>query len=246
MSRSLLPQPAHGGSTGLAWSASPITQLTGMDCLPWFLQQMKAEETSLCKRLLDYLDIHYYFQPDTSANDAAAEAIRLRMTQSLWNTSYVDESWIATSNYNSQSNYKTVWVIPSMQQLINQYYPGTKLSIGGWASTADGEITGGLVTADRLGIFGRYGVGSATVQAEMAENIEGIFGSRLVSRAARSLWSGSTRTLCQWPSLQLPTGKYFVRQFGGAPGNAKPTTFNCRDNPYTAIPTYTALFMKQV
>ena len=45
---------------------------------------MHAHDNSTGQRLLDYLDIHYYFQADTSANDAAAKALRLRMTRSLW------------------------------------------------------------------------------------------------------------------------------------------------------------------
>lgn len=49
-----------------------------------------------------------------------------------------------------------------MKQLIAQYYPGTKLSISEWSSNAEADITGGLLTADTLGIFGRYGVDSAT------------------------------------------------------------------------------------
>lgn len=55
-----------------------------IDFIPWFLAQMKKQHTTTGKRLLDFLDIHYYFQPDTSANDAAAKALRLRMTRSLW------------------------------------------------------------------------------------------------------------------------------------------------------------------
>jgi hypothetical protein len=55
-----------------------------------------------------------------------------------------------------------VWLIPRMQQLIQIYYPGTKLSISEWSSGADSDITGGLLTADVLGIYGRYGVDSAT------------------------------------------------------------------------------------
>ena len=34
--------------------------------------------------LIIFSDIHYYYAPDTSANDAAAKALRLRMTRSLW------------------------------------------------------------------------------------------------------------------------------------------------------------------
>ena len=55
-----------------------------IDFIPWFLGEMKKAETTAKKRLLDYLDIHYYFQADTSANDAAAKAVRLRATRSLW------------------------------------------------------------------------------------------------------------------------------------------------------------------
>lgn len=49
-----------------------------------------------------------------------------------------------------------------MKQLIADNFPGTKLSISEWSSTADTDITGGLVTADALGIFGVQGVDQAT------------------------------------------------------------------------------------
>lgn len=52
-----------------------------------------------------------------------------------------------------------------MRTLIQQIYPGTKLSISEWASGADGDVTGGLVTVDSLGIFGRYQVDAATYWA---------------------------------------------------------------------------------
>jgi ferritin len=55
-----------------------------MDFLPWFLMKMAAAEKTHGQRILDYLDIHYYYAADTSANDAAAKALRLRMTRSLW------------------------------------------------------------------------------------------------------------------------------------------------------------------
>lgn len=55
-----------------------------VDFLPWFLGEMKKAEKTAGRRLLDYLDIHYYFQADTSSNTDAAKAIRLRATRSLW------------------------------------------------------------------------------------------------------------------------------------------------------------------
>uniref|UniRef100_A0A0W0EXF2 Glycoside hydrolase family 44 catalytic domain-containing protein n=1 Tax=Moniliophthora roreri TaxID=221103 RepID=A0A0W0EXF2_MONRR len=133
-----------------------------IDFLPWFLQEMAKHDKSTGKRLLDYLDIHYYFQADTSANDAAAKALRLRATRSLWDKSYVDESWIGSDPQNHQWDPTSVQLIPRMKTLIDQNYPGTKLSISEWSSTNDQDITGGLVTADALGIFGKYAVDAAT------------------------------------------------------------------------------------
>ncbi|KAG6874169.1 hypothetical protein C0995_005587 [Termitomyces sp. Mi166 len=138
---------------------------SNIDFLPWFLQQMKAYEDANGTRLLDYLDIHYYFQADTSADDAAAKALRLRMTRSLWDTSYVDESWVGVDPQNHQWNPTVVELIPRFKTLIDINYPGTKLSIGEWSSAKDTDVTGGLVTADSLGIFGQYGVDSATYWA---------------------------------------------------------------------------------
>jgi hypothetical protein len=124
---------------------------------------MQKQEQVSGKRLLDFLDIHYYFAADTSANDAAAKALRLRLTRSWWDPTYVDESWIGTTKpRHSQPNGTIVQLIPRMQSLIAKHYPGTKLSISEWSSTNNTDITGGLVAADSLGIFGRYKLDSAT------------------------------------------------------------------------------------
>jgi len=133
-----------------------------IDFLPWFLAQMATAEKTAGKRLLDYLDIHYYFQPDTSSNNDTAKALRLRMTRSLWDTTYVDESWVGVDPQNHQWNPTVVELIPRFRTLIEINYPGTKLSISEFSSTADTDITGGLVTVDMLGIFGQQKLDSAT------------------------------------------------------------------------------------
>lgn len=133
------------------------------DWIPWFLTQMQAHDKAAGKRYLDFLDIHYYFAADTSANDAAAKALRLRLTRSWWDPTYVDESWIGTSTpQNTEPNATIVQLIPRMQSLIAQHYPGTKLSVSEWSSTLDTDITGGLLTVDTLGLFGQYKLDSAT------------------------------------------------------------------------------------
>ncbi|KAJ7752639.1 glycoside hydrolase family 44-domain-containing protein [Mycena metata] len=133
-----------------------------MDFLPWFLQQMAAAEKTAGKRLLDYLDIHYYYAADTSSNNDTAKALRLRQSRSLWDYSYVDESWIGVDPQNHQWNPDTVALIPRFRTLIDIYYPGTKLSISEFSSTLDTDITGGLLTVDMLGIFGQQKLDSAT------------------------------------------------------------------------------------
>ncbi|RDB29655.1 Beta-mannanase/endoglucanase A [Hypsizygus marmoreus] len=140
-----------------------------IDFLPWFLAQMKEQEKVTGTRLLDYLDIHYYFQADTSSNNDTAKALRLRATRSLWDPSYVDESWVGVNPQNHQWNPTAVHLIPRFRTLIDIHYPGTKLAIGEWSSTNDKDLTGGLVTADVLGIFGKYKVDSATYWAEPSE-----------------------------------------------------------------------------
>ena len=131
---------------------------------------MAAHDKASGSRLLDFLDIHFYYQGDTSANDDAAKALRLRMTRALWDPTYVDESWVGTSApQNHQPNATIIQLIPRIQSLINQFYPGTKLSISEWNSQGDGDVTGGLGTADALGIFGRFGVDSATYWSDPDE-----------------------------------------------------------------------------
>src|SRR5207253_10641797 len=64
----------------------------------WYLQQMQAWETAHGQRILDFIDEHYYPQAQgvyAGWTDAGTDALRLRCTRSLWDPTYVDESWIA-------------------------------------------------------------------------------------------------------------------------------------------------------
>ncbi|KAF9051973.1 glycoside hydrolase family 44-domain-containing protein [Panaeolus papilionaceus] len=146
-------------TSAVGWSD---TQAHGnVDFLPWFLGEMKKAEKTAGRRLLDYLDIHYYFQADTSANTDQNKALRLRATRSFWDPTYVDESWVGTGpQENHQPNPNNINLIPRFKTMINNIYPGTKLSISEWSST-EADISGGLVVVDSLGIFGKYGLDSA-------------------------------------------------------------------------------------
>lgn len=129
------------------------------DFIPWFLTQMQIHEQVSGTRLLDMLDIHYYF----ACSNIDDKALQLRLTRSWWDPTYVDESWIGTETpQNSQPNANVVQLIPRMQALITEFYPDTKFSVSEWRAPDETDITGGLVVADSLGIFGKYKLDSAT------------------------------------------------------------------------------------
>ena len=116
------------------------------DFLPWFLQQVAAHDAANGVRTLDVLDLHYY--PEGLYNNEVDEetaAWRLRSTRSLWDPSYVDESWIA----------RPVTLLPRMRSLIETHYPGTLLGLSEWNWGADDTMNGALAIADVLGILGR-------------------------------------------------------------------------------------------
>jgi hypothetical protein len=63
---------------------------------PWLLQQLHAYQQSTGIQLLNVLTVHYYPQDGTGGNDdsSATQLLRNRSTRSLWDPSYVDQSWI--------------------------------------------------------------------------------------------------------------------------------------------------------
>ncbi len=120
--------------------------------LAWYLQQVCSEQAATGVRVVDYLDIHYYPQETNVSlsgdESASTQALRLRSVKSLYDPTYVDESWINTQ----------IQLIPRMQGWINQYCPGTKLAITEYQWGDDAGITAALAQAEVLAIFGREGV----------------------------------------------------------------------------------------
>ncbi|MCC6548196.1 glycoside hydrolase family 44 protein [Candidatus Sumerlaeota bacterium] len=138
------------------WNTRPDRMAHGdMPFLPWYLQQMNAASITAGKRLLDYVDIHFYPQGNgvfaPSEGSAATKALRLRSTRALWDATYTDESWIG----------EPVNLIPRMKAWIASYYPGTKLAITEYNFGAMNSLNGALAQADALGIFGREGADMA-------------------------------------------------------------------------------------
>jgi hypothetical protein len=129
----------------------------------WYLQQMRAYEQTHGVRLLDYLDLHVYPQANglysDNAGSATTQALRLRSTRSLWDPTYVDESWIGGAGWEGG----IVKLIPRMKAWVTANYTGTKLAITEYNWGALGHINGAVAQADILGIFGREGLDLATL-----------------------------------------------------------------------------------
>jgi hypothetical protein len=139
----------YGAQNG--WSSFPDRAAHGnMDYLPWLLDQLHQHDMATGQRLLDDFTVHYYPQGGEFSDDVstAMQLLRNRSTRSLWDPSYVDQSWI---------NDK-VDLIPRLQGWVNTYYPGTKVGLTEYNWGAEGHMNGATTQADILGIFGRQGL----------------------------------------------------------------------------------------
>jgi hypothetical protein len=133
------------------WEHLPDREAHGnWDYVPWVLDQLRQHQAATGQRLLDVFTLHYYPQGGEFSNDVSTtmQQRRNRSTRSLWDPTYVDETWIAS----------VVKLIPRMRQWAATYYPGTKLGITEYNWGAEGHINGATAQADILGIFGREGL----------------------------------------------------------------------------------------
>ena len=127
------------------------TRLTPPAAISWNITSSKCSRPSATagERLLDVLDVHFY----TSTPDDPADIVQA--PRSLWDPTYMENSWIA------QSIPGPIELLPRLQSDINQYDPGTKLSISEYNYGGGDEIAGAIAEADALGIFGVQGVYAA-------------------------------------------------------------------------------------
>ncbi len=127
----------------------------GLGLTEWYLKQVNDHLLATGQRLVDVLDVHYYPQDGSALNDnedATTSARRLRELKSLYDPTYVDESWIG----------QPVQLIPRMKALIAARCPGIGLAITEYNFGGDTGISSAIAQAEALAIFGREGVTMAT------------------------------------------------------------------------------------
>ncbi|HEX5200884.1 MAG TPA: glycoside hydrolase family 44 protein [Actinoplanes sp.] len=147
----------------------------GLNLSQWYLKNMRDYGAAHGgKRFLDYFDQHYYPQI-SGGKDAESNALRLRSTRSLWDPTYVEESWIGPSGVNAPP----LQFIRTLKAWVAQYYPGTKVAITEYNWGALDDINGALAQADVLGIFGREGLDLATIWGEPQPTQPGAYAFRM-------------------------------------------------------------------
>ena len=126
----------------------------GQYYLPWLLGQLRQHDQASGQRLIDIFSVHIYPQGGEYSDDTstATQLRRNRSTRSLWDTNYVDESWIADC----------VQLIPRIKAWVASRYPGLQTAITEYNWGAENHINGATAQADVLGIFGREGLDLAT------------------------------------------------------------------------------------
>jgi hypothetical protein len=149
-------------------SLQSASDAMGRDFIEWYLDQAKAAEASAGKRLIDYLDLHWYPEAQgggqriiNQTNDAAVVTAREQAPRSLWDMDYKEDSWIVKDGLQGEA----IHLVPRILAKIDAHYPGTKLSFTEWNYGGGDHISGAIAVADVLGIFGREGVSLATYWA---------------------------------------------------------------------------------
>ena len=166
--KSKAPKSQVFGPALYGWQAyrtfQNATDANGRDFLDVYLTAMKEAEASTNKRLLDVLDLHWY--PEAQGDgarivmgdpDANNKEARVQAPRSLWDKTYVENSWIAESIGN-----QPIVLLPNVKAQIRKNYPGTKLALTEYDYGGDTHPSGTVAQADVLGLFGRNGLFAAS------------------------------------------------------------------------------------
>lgn len=131
----------------------------GVEWYDYMLDQAKTYDDANGVRILDVLTAHFYPQGGEFSDDVSTsmQQLRNRSTRALWDTAYVNESWIGGTFHEGK-----VQLIPRLKSWVANHYPGTKIGITEYNWGAETHINGATAQADILGILGRDGVDIAT------------------------------------------------------------------------------------
>ena len=120
--------------------------------IDYYLDDMKKASDKEGKRLLDVLDIHYYSE---SARVGIED--RLQSVRTLYEKGFAENSWIG------QWCQQNIPILPTIQNSIDKYYPGTKLAISEYNFGGGDNVSGAIAQTEALGCYADEGVYFATL-----------------------------------------------------------------------------------
>lgn len=177
MIRRHIPKGVLMGPASYGWhgyeTLSDAPDRNGRDWLETYLTAMAQASATSGTRLLDALSIHFYseatgggarvvFEEDKPAHlSEACVKARLHSPRSLWDSRYVEDSWITKNN-----GGQPLLLIPAMRDRIARTYPGTALAINEYNFGGGDHISGALALLDALGIYAREKIDYACLWPE--------------------------------------------------------------------------------
>jgi Glycoside hydrolase family 44/Bacterial Ig-like domain (group 3) len=133
------------------WIGTPSLQ-NNLYAGQYYLQRMAAYDQANNQRILDYFDEHYY-------GGGSTDAAELESTRALWDPTFNSGSWVEQYYFDGP-----IELLPRFQSWIQNYYPGTKLSISEYSfASGTNPLVDMLTETDVLGIYGRQSLDFANM-----------------------------------------------------------------------------------
>tara|TARA_B100000795_G_C22798345_1_gene440540 strand:- start:923 stop:2782 length:1860 start_codon:yes stop_codon:yes gene_type:complete len=141
--------------------------------ISYFLDELKKASIMEGYNLIDFISFHFYPQDKIDVNgnfsssgikalSSNSEAdymhtARMQFTRSLWDTTYIEPSWLTGSKLNNEPHKALI----RFQKSIDEYFPSVEIMIGEWDLGNDKHVSHGIATVDALGAMGQYKVAIA-------------------------------------------------------------------------------------
>lgn len=145
----------------------------------WLLDALAEEEAAQGRTLVDVIDLHWYPEArgldnggesrrivfDPNPLDPGVVAARLQAPRSLWDETYVEQSWITDC-----CSGGPIKLLKHLHRDIDDFKPGTKIAITEYNYGGTNHISGGIAQADALGVFADEEVFAATFWSLQGDN----------------------------------------------------------------------------
>jgi fibronectin type 3 domain-containing protein len=167
---SIIFGPVHYGFEGIySWQGELPATPDGTNWFPdKYLPAIKTASDTYGRPLVDVYDFHWYSEATdgttrvvnltSSVLTAAQVQAIVQSPRSLWDATYMENSWITNDVLGEPIN-----ILGRLQNKIDAEFPGTKIALTEYENGGDNHIAGTIAQADNLGIFGARGVYAATL-----------------------------------------------------------------------------------